>query len=194
MLSHVCRSAPDSFISHPTSLTRPNPSPKIMRLIFTRVCEHWFHNSRLNPCICFHVWWKLWGCGDRSVREKAGTAQLAGSQEPRLPLRRAKYFRVILSSHLQCPGCTIVNQKLKEQNRWEEKGKKTWLSLFSPQRKFYDQSFKSWNYNFSFQDAFLQEIQLPWTWIIRTHPAGGGGGGWWKGGGAVHEFRFPIHS
>lgn len=136
MPSHVCQRPPYSLISHPTALTKPHPSSKIIRLIFTRVCEHWLCNLRINPWICFHVRQKPWGCGDGSVRDKSGTHPISSLFRAKsASLCRAKYCRIISLPHPQCPWCIVVNQKLKEQNRWEEKDKKTWFSLFSTQRK-----------------------------------------------------------
>lgn len=44
-------------------------------------------------------------------------------------------------------------------------------SLFHLGKEIYDQGLKT--YNFNFHDTFLQEIQLSWTWTIRTNPARG---------------------
>lgn len=77
-----------------------------------------------------------------------------------------------LCSHI--PNVVGAQPRIRNsRNRISEK-KKTrnhHTPSFSLRKNFYDQGLKSCNFNF--HDTFLQEIQMSWTWIIRTNPARG---------------------
>lgn len=119
----------------------------------------------VNPWTCLHA------CKESPVRstiEGEGRYPLNFQQDlrsqscPSVEMNALQSFSSHIPNALGAQGWTGNSRK---RIRERKKTRKHYLSYFPLRDRFYEQSLKACNFNF--RDAFLQQIQFSWTWIIR---------------------------